>query len=398
MTRKLFRATAATAVCLLAVACTEARKAAPERIVYTDSLTGNEVWQITSDDSMSNMSYFEAQSFTADDKYAVFKSRRGDGRWKLFRSSMADGTVSPLSDRTAAGSYTVHPNGREVCFLDSGIVWAVDVETLAERPLLDTRGAITGDDVRFSSSFTADGHYTLFSSNTEGIGTEIYRAYLPEGRIEKIYTVPTRCSHPLLNPVDPNIVTFVPYPDRQNDFSLSLQERARSWIIRLTEEGDGSLKADARPFLMMPEGFRATHETWSADGERFYFFRKQVRRDLKYFKPVSVCSVDKNGEDLKVYYSNDTVKLGHGLASRDQKWFIADSQDPRTNPLFLINLETGEARIICWPNSSQTTPSQYFHVHPSISASGRYVAFTSDRNTGTPQAFVIPIGKLTGQE
>ena len=84
---------------------------------------------------------------------------------------MADGTVSPLSDRTAAGSYTVHPNGREVCFLDSGIVWAVDVETLAERPLLDTRGAITGDDVRFSSSFTADGHYTLLSSNTEGIGT-----------------------------------------------------------------------------------------------------------------------------------------------------------------------------------------------------------------------------------
>ena len=397
MTRKFLRAAVSLTLCLTAIACTEAQKTASERIIYIDSLTGNEVWQITTNDSMSNMSYFEAQSFTADDKYVVFKSRRGDGRWKLFRSAMADGTVSPVSNRTADGSYTIHPNGREVCFLDSGIVWAVDVETLAERPLLDTRKAIPSESVRFSASFTADGNYTLLSLNTEGIGTEIFRAYLPEGRIEKIYTVPTRCSHPLLNPVDPNIITFVPYPDRQNDFSLSPEERARTWIIRLSKNGQRALQADARPFLMMPTGFRATHETWSSDGERFYFFRKTVRRDGKYFKPVAVCSVDKNGEDLKVYYSNDTVKLGHGIASRDQKWFIADSQDPRTNPLFLLNLETGEARIICWPNSSQTTSSQYFHVHPSISASGRYAAFTSDRNTGTPQAFVIPLGKLTGQ-
>ena len=396
MTRKFFRGTVTTLICLSAIACTEAQKTTSERIIYTDSLTGSEVWQITSNDSMSNMSYFEAQSFTADDKYVVFKSRRGDGRWKLFRSTMADGTITPLSNRTVDGSYTIHPNGREVCFLDSGIIWAIDVETLAERSLLDIHGAIESDDIRFSSSFTNDGNYTLLSTNTKGIGTEIYRAYIPEGRIEKIYTVPTRCSHPLLNPEDPNLITFVPYPDRQNDFSLSLEERARTWIIRLSNDGQGALQVDAHPFLMMPTGFRATHETWSADGERFYFFRKTVRKDGKYFKPVSICSVDKNGKDLKIYYTNDSIKLGHGIASRDQKWFIADSQDPHNNPLFLINLETGKTQIICWPNSSQTTSSQYFHVHPSISASGRYAAFTSDRCTGTPQAFVIPLAPFTG--
>mgnify|MGYP000942760752 FL=1 len=95
-----------------------------------------------------------------------------------------------------------------------------------------------------------------------------------------------------------------------------------------------------------------------------------------------------------MHYTDDEIKLGHGRSSRDMKWFISDSQDSYSNPLTLLNLETGEARIICWPNSLQAPKEgnpQEDHVHPSFSYSGKYVAYTSDKGTGIPQAFVIPI-------
>ena len=43
-----------------------------ERVIYNDSLTGNEVWQITGGNSISNMPYFEDQAFTADDAWVIF--------------------------------------------------------------------------------------------------------------------------------------------------------------------------------------------------------------------------------------------------------------------------------------------------------------------------------------
>jgi len=188
-------------------------------------------------------------------------------------------------------------------------------------------------------------------------------------------------SHPLICPTNPDLITFVPGPDTQNDMSLPMEKRARTWILNLKS-------GEAKPFLMMPYGFRATHESWSADGRRFFFFKKSVPG----WKPVSICSIDQDGSNWREYYRHDAIKLGHGISSQDGHWFLSDGQDPDKNPLILINLQTGEATFLCWPNASMKEEAgQHGHVHPTLSFSGRYACYTSDA-TGVPQVYVVPTG------
>jgi len=355
-----------------------------ERVIYNDPKTGNEVWQITNHPSFSNMPYFEAQAFTADDAWVVFKSDRDDGVWKIFRSNMATGELSKVSDMQIDDSFTIMPDGKRVAFMNNRTIYAVDVATLKTETIIAFEPA--NDRISFSSSFTADGKYTLVNTYHPNEGTRIFRVDVTKKEAEQVFVIPVRVSHTLINPRYPNLMSYVPSPDKQNDYDLSLEERARSHIV---DTNIGTCK----PFLMMPEQFRATHETWSHDGERYYFFRK-MRIGNRGFKTVSICSVDKNGSDLKVYYTTTDYKLGHGSVNREQNWFITDSQDPLVNPLVKLDLASGEITILCWPNSSQTSGDndQTDHVHPIISASGKYVAFTSDGNSRkVPQAFVIPV-------
>lgn len=363
-----------------------------ERIVYFDTLTHNEIWQVSQGDSMSLMPYFEAQGFTYDDRYAVFKSKR-EGDWKLFSTSIADGTVRKVSDRTVDGSYSIFTTGDEVVFMDGGILYAVNVETSEERILFDANGKVEEKRIGFNSSFTEDGAYTVLTGTAPDKSTSIYRVHLPSGSIEKVFTSPQGLSHPLINPVYPDYITFVPKPDKRDQFDLPREERARGMIVRMDAK-------EVKPFVTSDKFYRATHETWSKDGERFFYFDKIVkslRGDGSRGGEVSVVSISKEGNDHTTHYINNKFKLGHGIASYDMRYFVADVQKPLLNPLFLIDLQTGEAEIICWPNQSMPSVvnTQSEHVHPLFSKSGRYIAFTSDRNTpGTPQAFIIPLAKI----
>jgi len=99
-----------------------------------------------------------------------------------------------------------------------------------------------------------------------------------------------------------------------------------------------------------------------------------------------------------MHYESNTIRLGHGVSSYDGRWFVSDSQEPGKNELVLLNLETGKARVLCWPNSSVTAGhDSQAHVHPSFSPKGNYVCYTSDR-TGTPQVYVVPIGDICNSD
>ena len=109
-------------------------------------------------------------------------------------------------------------------------------------------------------------------------------------------------------------------------------------------------------------------------------------------------SSNKDGGDRQEHYINRSFKLSHGIGSTDGRFFICDVEEPEHNPLILLDFETGEAQIICWANQTQRSKGnvQSEHAHPLFSRSGKYVAFTSDRNTiGRPQAFVVPVADIT---
>ena len=191
-------------------------------------------------------------------------------------------------------------------------------------------------------------------------------------------------SHQLINPVDPNLITYAPLPDTQNDMSRPMEERARAQIINVNEETN-------EPYLITPYGFRATHDSWSRLGNRYYFFEKSQPGWL----PASIGSIDLNGKDYTKHYTNDSIKLGHGTVSQDGKWFISDGQEPHNNPLILLNLDDGKTEFLCWPNASIERSLGNVHVHPNFSTSGNYIIYTSDvAKTGTHQVYVIPIKEI----
>ncbi len=348
-------------------------------------VTGHPVWQITSDTAPAVACYFERQAFTGDERYVVYAARR-NGHWRLHRTELLTGISRPISPegrKIEDDDYTVMPDGRLACYLEGWKLYALDVESAAEELLFDYTGKLP-DAPRYTGSFTNDGRYTLVYVRNDTLKA-IYRTDLQTGEILEVHRHREgKISHPLINPEDPEVITYVPGPDRQNDMTLPMELRARSWKVDLSEGTD-------RQFLTVPYGYRATHESWSHDGSRFFFFRKT----RPGWAPVAICSQDSEGNDVRVHYESDTIRLGHGTVSRDGKWFISDSQEPGKNELVLVDLESGEGRILCYPNSSvDGGHDEFAHVHPSFSPKGNYVIFTSDR-TGTPQVYVVPVGLIT---
>jgi Tol biopolymer transport system component len=363
-----------------------------EAFRYRDELTGRELWQVTSDTAPAVACYFERQAFTADERFVVYASRR-DGSWRLYRMQLATGlsaVVTPPGRRIMEDLYTVMPDGQRVCYLDGWKLYATHVETGHEEVLFDFEGLIPAPPL-YTGSFTNDGRYTLVyvRGDKQDIDrTIIYRVDLQTGELLEMMNRPAvKITHPLLNPEDPDVISYVPGPDTQNDMSLPMEKRARSWKIDLETGTD-------RQFLTVPYGYRATHESWSFDGERFFFFRKT----RPGWSPAAICSQDKQGGDCRLHYESTDIKLGHGTVSRDGRWFVSDSQEPGTNELVLVDLVSGEAEILCWPNSSvDGGHDARAHVHPSFSPKGNYVCFTSDRS-GVSQVYVIPVSELTQSE
>lgn len=337
-----------------------------------DSKTGHPVWQITNHDSASEAFYFERQAFTDDDRYLVFYSDRSGSR-QLHRADLTNGKIIQLTNFEHIGTAEMHPDGRHCLFQAGQSLLSVDVPT----GRIDT--VMLGEDrfpssPRWAGSYSADGNITVAVCHI-GDSTQFFLVNLITREIKHILTWPGRISHPQVCPTEPDLITFVPSPDTQNDMTLPMEKRARTWIV-------DARTGQARQFLTCPYGFRATHETWTADGKRFFFYKKTVPGWI----PVAICSINQEGNDWQEHYTHETIRLGHGVASRDQNWFITDSQDPGTNPLILVNLRTGEDRTLCWTDASIT----HQHVHPFLSRSGRFVGLTSDR-TGTSQVYVVPV-------
>lgn len=361
----------------------------PEWIRYPSPETGREIWQVSSDTAPAVACYFERQAFASDEKYVIYASR-SSGIWRLNRMDLETGvvrTITPEGRNILEDDYSIMPDGQRVCYLDGWKLYAVHVESLEEEVLIDLQGLVPDQPI-YAGSFTNDGKYTLVyirGDKTGGPLTAIYRVDLETGELLEVHRQPGgKITHPLINPEDPDVITYVPGPDTQNDMSLPMEERARTWKVDLKAGTD-------RQFLTVPYGYRATHESWSYDGERFFFFRKT----RPGWKPVAICSQDKNGGDFRIYYESASIRLGHGTVSRDGRWFVSDSQEPGKNELVLVNLESGESEILCWPNSSVDGGHEArAHVHPSFSPTGNFICFTSDR-TGVSQVYVVPVKDLT---
>ena len=348
----------------------------PEKRVYRDERTGREVWQMTSGKAPSLTCYMEAEALTEDERYIVFCSNR-TGRLEVYRAEVDGGEIAQLSNipgLRGGSPVAMERNGRDAIYTDGWRIFATDVATGETRIVADLEKSIPNPMSGSPRSFSGNGDRCVVTYQREDGNYSLGIVFMKTGEFHEVFRWTGRLSHPQLCTGDPNLITFDPLPDTQNDMSLPMEQRARSWIYN-------AATGQARPFLIAPYGFRATHEYWDYRGDRLYFHRKSAPG----WTPTTISSINRAGEDWQDHYESQDRKLGHSSIDRTGKFIVSDVQQRGDNELYRIDLKTGTSEILCWPNTSGDT-----HVHPSISARGRYAYFGSNR-TGVAHAYLCPL-------
>jgi len=350
-----------------------------EKVVTRDEKTGREVWQMTRGDAKSVSCYQEVEAFTDDERYVVFSSDRS-GEYQLYRAELESGEIAQLSEvaEFRSISFGMAKNGREALYTAGWRVYAVDVETGEDRLVVDFEGKIPSKPSGAPVALSGDGDRTVVAHG-DGEETSLTVVMVETGEIFEAIRWKGRLSHAQICPGDSDLLIFDPGPDTQNDMALPMEKRARTWM--------GSAKTgETRPFLTMPYGFRATHEYWDYNGDRLYFHKKSVPG----WTPTTVSSIDRKGDDWQDHFESADRKLGHSSIDRLSRFIISDVQSSEENEIHRIDLATKTSEVLCWPNTS-AIQDQTIHVHPSISAKGNYVDFTSDR-CGSSDLYVFPLG------
>ena len=347
-----------------------------EKRVYRDERTGRQVWQMTSGESPSATCYMEAEAFTEDERYIVFCSNR-TGRLEVYRAEVDSGEIAQLSNIPGirGGSpVAMDRNGRDVIYTDGWRIFATNVATGETRIVADLEKKFPNPMSQVPRAFSGNGDRCVITYQREDGNNSLGIVFMKTGEFGEVFRGNSNIAHPQLCPGDSNLITFVPLPDTQNNMKLPMGQRARSWILNVAT-------GHARPFLIAPYGFRATHEYWDYRGGRLYFHKKSSPG----WTPTTISSINRAGDDWQDHYESRDRKLGHSSIDRTGKFIVSDVQQRGDNELYRIDLKTGTSEILCWPNTSGDT-----HVHPSISARGRYAYFASNR-TGVAHVYLCPL-------
>lgn len=351
-----------------------------EKRISVDPRTGGEVVQLTGGAVQNWGAYASLCPFSADERYFVFDSNR-TGRWEIFRADIDSGEITQLSARKDVSRETLNvaPPGREVFYTAGPRVWAVDLRSGEERCAVDA-SALADGALHSYLTFSPDGAKALILYTPRGgAGSTLAVAATDGSCIKPVFHRQEGLSHPRWVPGDTRTASFAPHPDCQNDPNETRERRARACQLDL-ETGK------AFPLLVMPPGWRCTHEHWAPDGSRIYCHRKHVPN----WVPTSIVSIPKGGGEITTYYTDERLRLGHSGISPDGRHMAIDVQEPNRNPLLLLDVETGAVDTLCWPDAGISSKESAFgaHPHPSFSPSGRWISFTSDR-TGTPQVYLV---------
>ena len=353
--------------------------------VYRDERTGREVWRLTSwNDAHCISPYMYCKGLSGDERYIIFASDR-TGKFELYRLEIESGETVQLTEGRSKDprrkvEFNVHPDGREVFYPDGKTLFAVDIETTQERLVADCAGK-PWETLRDEPSFSPDGRKVVCAYDHKRGGSGVTMAYVKGSSFEDLYRFDRRLSCVQICPGDASIISFAASLDHQNIPYLPDHERARAWKLDLKT-------GKASPFLVVPPGFRATHEYWGPKGRRLYFHKKKVyKKKVPLGMPTSIASISVDGGDMREHFSSETRKLGHSCIDPDEKKIVTDVQDPEGNELIAIDLNTGTSKILCWPNSSLKN-SLTGHVHPSFGFSGEKLLYTSDA-TGKAQVYMV---------
>ncbi|OGG56862.1 MAG: hypothetical protein A3F84_10745 [Candidatus Handelsmanbacteria bacterium RIFCSPLOWO2_12_FULL_64_10] len=359
----------------------------PEKKSAVDEVTGATVWQMTDHPSVHHHLYFTNPSFTADGRFLIFVSYRL-GPPHLFAAEVSSGEIRRLTDRPDLNTFSGVPtrDGR-VVFTAGEAVRAVEVATGRQETLASFPGASLSN-----CHLSADG--SMVATNVKRDGRNAITAVRVDGSgARTIFETAGEVGH----------IQFSPRTDNTILYSGDVKHR-----VRLVDF-DGS---NDRLLYRQPPTEWITHESWLGAGDEVMFVHW----------PRAVRAIRRDGTGLRTIAG---FTGWHPSSRRDGPLIVSDTHLPDIG-LQLIDPATGAHRTLCHPKSSnkgtqwafdlpaeeapipRPTPRdpappatgpdlrestygpQWTRPHPSFSADGRWVAFTSDR-TGWSQVYIVEV-------
>ena len=312
------------------------------RTSHTDPVTGAVIVEIAATAGASSNLYFHFPNFTADNRYVIFSNDR-TGSPQLYRASIATGEVAQLTDEPGVAAASASPDptdARRVYFARDTAVYAVDVETFAQRKIADLPGRTSQPTLSKDGKTMAVGFQVndkTWEIGVVDVATGAYRHVIQQG---------FRIGHVQHSPVEP--VIFYTW-------ETSGYAPQRTWLVNTDGTGNRPFYANTEQSKWLtPLKEWITHEAWMpATGEMTMIHDR-----------MGILLVKTSGEwrmVTKGWY-------WHAASTMDGKRLIADDFDGK---LWIIDVATGEAKLL----ATGLREPKAIHNHPSWDRSGRYVIF-----------------------
>jgi oligogalacturonide lyase len=365
------------------------KKWASELREYKDPVSGARVRQLTNYRGHSNSSYFTYPCWYDDGRKLVIASDR-ENRTNFFGIDLTSGELTQLTDLDPANgevdaqSMTMNPRRAEMYFLQGQTLHALDLKTLALRPIFTMPQGYTAE----ASNATADGNYVVTGYCQDlsdrfnvdlGHGylgfreiwaarphCVIIRISLENGATEVIFEDNCWLGHLNTSPTLPHIMTFChegPWDKVDNRiWGLNLRTR-ETWKIRPTSPGE-----------------MVGHEYWMDDGEHIGYHGKTSNGPI-----FGGIRYDNSNQNEAPFAFNSWHFHGYRL-----DWVVGDG-DAQNPYLLLWRLQDGKyegPKALAWHRGSFHT--QRAHVHPCFSADGKQIVYTADPQ-GYGQVFIVDI-------
>jgi Tol biopolymer transport system component len=357
---------------------------------FKDSQTGAHIYQLTHHPSINHNLYFLTPSFTPDQQYIVFTSYRS-GSPNFYKLKFPDGEIVQLTEAKGIGGYSgiISKNGRELFYTQGGAIKVVSLESLEERTLENFEGGSLGE-----CSLNSDGKYIVTAMKRDGKSHIAVTATDGSGG-RVIYTSPNQAIiHPQFHPKRPELIAYSGDP------------APRMWTINRDGTGNRLLYQHGNDEFLVHETFLGGKDElivihWPYALKRISLETLEMRTIAKF----NAWHIASNRAGTKVLC--DTVHPDIGLR--------------------LVDVETGEHRPICYPQSSCSGSQwkkdryaltedwaaaqaqdrakslswmemkvdtvygpQWTHPHPSFSPDEKLVVYTSDVS-GHPQVYAAAI-------
>ena len=336
--------------------------------------------QVTNAPAIHQHPYYYTSAYDDAMRRLVFTSTR-TGTPQIFVEDHASSELIQLTDRDDLPSGSLFPShdGKYIYFSAGAAAWRIHTETYVEERLLSAEEVAghLGESIELSGGATGLSHDDAWLAVAFGAGNSRALAIIDtdSGKWEVILRGPI--GHCQFCPDDPTVLWY----------GKSLQDRL--WAVNR----DGS---NNRRLYQRDRDEWVTHEAWLKGTREVVFAHwpnglRAVHVDTLAVRPIT------------------SFNAWHASSNRTGALMVSDTAFPDIGlQIFDPRDGIGEPTTLCYPEASclgdhWKGPFPYndgpipiyapghTHPHPSFSPNGRYVVFTSDRNSPVKESQVYEV-------